>query len=199
MRPLSLRTTSPDSLDELGHYRFKPGSRSLVLAVGLASSVVPPDIESADFFSVELDDAGKPQFTNITLTSGVAQPPFLVTPELDPVAVSWTPAQDAIFFHDDQGGDEGELDALALLVARLGRGVALPDAERLVRVGLDPDRLDQGLARVAVRVGGGAVVDRQHPLGPALDRGQTGVGGDRVEPGAKGASALEAAQSPPGA
>ena len=40
-------------------------------------------------------------------------------------------------------GDEGELDALALLVARLGRGVAVLERRALVGVGLDPGRLDQ--------------------------------------------------------
>jgi hypothetical protein len=55
-----------DTLDELGQYRFKPGSRSLVLAVGSASSIAQPDLESADFFSIELNDAGDPQFTNLT-------------------------------------------------------------------------------------------------------------------------------------
>ena len=44
---------------------------------------------------------------------------------------------------------------LALLVAGLGRGVAVLEAERLVRVGLDPDRLDQRLAGAVVGIGGG--------------------------------------------
>ena len=44
-------------------------------------------------------------------------------------------------------GDERELDALALLVASLGRGEAVLEAEPLVRVRLDPDRLDERLGR----------------------------------------------------
>ena len=44
-------------------------------------------------------------------------------------------------------GDERELHGLALLVAGLGRGVAVLEAERLVRVRLDPDRLDQRARR----------------------------------------------------
>ena len=98
-----------------------------------------------------------------------------------------------------EGGDEGELDGLALLVAGVGRGVAVLDAEGLVGVRLDPDRLDQRLADAAVRIGGRPVVDRQDPLGPALDRVQGGVGRDPVEPGAQRAAALELGQSAPGA
>jgi hypothetical protein len=142
-----------DTLDELGHYRFKPGSRSLVLAVGAASAVVPPDLESADFFSVELDDAGKPQFTNITLTNGVAQPPFLVTPELDPVSVSWTPAQDAVLFHDDQGGDQGQL--VYFNPGQTGLKPLLDDVEELRRI----DRVGGDLVAVMRRSTGNKDVE----------------------------------------
>ena len=121
-----------DTLDELGQYRFKPGSRSLVMAVGAANSIAQPALESADFFSVELDDAGDPQFTNLTLTNGVAQPPFLVAPNLTPVGVSWTPAQDAIFFHDDQGGDQGKL--VSFKPGQTGLQILLSDVKELRRV-----------------------------------------------------------------
>jgi hypothetical protein len=59
--------------------------------------------------------------------------------------------------------DERELDALALLVARVGAGQAVGQPERLVRVRLDPHGLDQRLARADPRVRRRAVVDRQHP------------------------------------
>jgi hypothetical protein len=95
-------------------------------------------------------------------------------------------------------GDEGKLDALALLVAGLGRGIAVLEAQPLVRVGLHPDRLDERHARPVVGIGRRAVVDREHALGPALDQVEAGVRGDRVEPGAKRASALEASQPAPG-
>ena len=98
-----------------------------------------------------------------------------------------------------QRRDERQLDGLALLVAGVRRGVAVLDAEGLVRVRLDPDRLDQRLADAAVRVGRRAVVDRQDPLGPAVDRVERGVGGDPVEPGAQRAAALELGEPPPGA
>ena len=95
-----------------------------------------------------------------------------------------------------EGRDERELDRLALLVARVGRGVAVLDAEGLVGVGLDPDRLDHRLADAAVRVGRRAVVDRQDALRAPLDRVQAGVGGDPVEPGAQRAPPLELRQRP---
>ena len=79
-------------------------------------------------------------------------------------------------------GDERELHALALLVARLGRGEPVLDAEQLVGVRLDPDRSISGCARAAVRVGSRPVVDRQHALRAPLDLVQAGVRGDRVEP-----------------
>ncbi len=94
-------------------------------------------------------------------------------------------------------GDERELDALAPLVAGLGRGEAVLDAQDLVRVGLDPDRLDERLAGPDVGIGGRAVVDRQHPLGPPRDLVQAGVGGDRVEPRAQRAAALEPREPAP--
>ncbi len=82
-----------------------------------------------------------------------------------------------------QGGDERELDALALLVTGLWAGQPILEAELLVGIGLDPHRLDQGLARALVRVGRRAVVDRQNALRALFDLVQRGVGGDPVEPG----------------
>ena len=93
--------------------------------------------------------------------------------------------------------DEGELDALALLVARLRAGEPVLDAQRLIRIGLHPDRFDEGLGQSVPWVGRRGVVDRQHALGPALDRPQAGVGRDRVEPRAQRASPLELGQPAP--
>ena len=76
-------------------------------------------------------------------------------------------------------GDERQLDALALLVAGLGAGEPVLEPEVLVGVGLDPHRLDQRLARAAVRVGGGAVVDRAARAWGAARSVERGVGGDR--------------------
>src|SRR5262249_5182048 len=45
-----------------------------------------------------------------------------------------------------QRRDEGELDALPLLIARFRSGEPVGQPELLIRIGLHPDRLDQGLA-----------------------------------------------------
>ena len=78
--------------------------------------------------------------------------------------------------------DEGKLDGLALLVASLGRRVAVRDAQPLVRVRLDPHRLDERLAGIPLRGGRRAVVDRKNALGPPGDHVQTDIGRDPVEP-----------------
>ena len=86
-----------------------------------------------------------------------------------------------------------------LLVARRWRGLGSVRRQALVRKGLDPDRFDERLAELAVRVSRRAEIDREDPLGPALDQPQASVRGDRVEPGAQRAAALEPADRAPGA
>ena len=93
-------------------------------------------------------------------------------------------------------GDERELDALAQLVARLGPGEPVLQAELLVRVRLDPDGLRQRHARAVVGIGGRPEVDRQHPLGAPPDHVERRVRGDPVEPRAQRAAALEAGRGP---
>ena len=61
--------------------------------------------------------------------------------------------------------DERELNRLALLVARLGRRVAVQRRERRIREGIQPGRLDERLADVADGVARGAVLDRKHRAG----------------------------------
>ena len=98
-----------------------------------------------------------------------------------------------------EGDDEGQLDALALLVAGVRGGEPVLDAELLVRVGLDPDRLDQRLARAARGDRPRARSPRAAPASAgARDRVEAGVGGDLVEPGANRAAALELRQAAPG-
>jgi hypothetical protein len=94
-------------------------------------------------------------------------------------------------------GDEGQLDALAQLVARVWPGQPVLEAGGLVGVRLHPDRLDHRLAGTVVRVRGRAVVDGQHALGPPRDVVEGRVRRDRVQPGAQRAAALEAAQPAP--
>jgi hypothetical protein len=93
--------------------------------------------------------------------------------------------------------DEGELDALALLVAGLGPGEPVLQAERVVRIRIDPERLEQGLRGPVVRVGRRAVVDGQHATRPALDRPQARVGRDGVQPRAQRAAPLEPGEPAP--
>jgi hypothetical protein len=93
-----------------------------------------------------------------------------------------------------QRGDEGELHGLALLVAGLGRGIAVVRLQPLVRVGLDPQRFMRA-ARIVTRR---SVVDREHAPGPPRDRVQAGVGSDPVEPRSQRASALHAGETLPG-
>ena len=93
--------------------------------------------------------------------------------------------------------DEGELERLELLVAGVGRGVAVLDLQRLVRVGLEPDLLADRVARGLVGIGRGPVLDRQQPPLAAGDDVEAGVGGDLVEPGAQRGAATEAAEPAP--
>jgi hypothetical protein len=94
-------------------------------------------------------------------------------------------------------GDERKLDALTLLVASLRAGRVVLHEEMLVRGGLDPHRLQDRLGRPVARIRGRAVVDRKHALGPALDRFERRVRGDRVEPRAQRAALLEPWQPSP--
>ena len=84
--------------------------------------------------------------------------------------------------------DERELERLAPLVARLGSGRAVLDAERRVRIRLDPER------RLRLV---GPVVDRQHPLGAPGDRVEADVGRDPVQPRAQRAAPAESRQPAP--
>jgi hypothetical protein len=55
---------------------------------------------------------------------------------------------------------EGELDALALLVAALGRGERALEREHLVGVGLEPDQLHHWFAGALVGGGRRTLLDR---------------------------------------
>ena len=67
----------------------------------------------------------------------------------------------------------------ALLVPSLRPGESVVGAKPLVRIGLDPDGLEQWLSERFVRVRGRAVVDRQHTRRATLDRAQANVRCDR--------------------
>ena len=96
-----------------------------------------------------------------------------------------------------QRGDEGELDALALLVARLGCRSSALDAERFVRLRLEPDSSSTGAPGPVAGRRRRAVVDRQHPLRTLLERVEAYVRRDPVEPGAERASGLESREAAP--
>jgi predicted dithiol-disulfide oxidoreductase (DUF899 family) len=107
--------------------------------------------------------------------------------------------EDRSLFRRDvlQRGNERELDGLTLLVAGVWGGESVLEFDAGVWIGLEPDGLDERCRQRIVRVGGGPVVDREHSLGPPLDRFQAGVGRDPVEPGLERAAALELGQGPP--
>jgi hypothetical protein len=71
------------------------------------------------------------------------------------------------------------------------------EAERVVRVRLEPHVLDDRHAGRGMRVCSGAVVDRQHALRSPRDLGQTRVRGDRVQPRSQRAATLETSQPAP--
>ena len=82
--------------------------------------------------------------------------------------------------------NERQLECLAPLVARLGRGVAVLDPR--VGIRLDPQR------RLPLL---GLVVDRQDPLRASGDRVEADVGGDPVQPRAQRAASAEPGQASP--
>ena len=97
-----------DTLDEVGQVRFKPtpNDRVLMMAVGERSKTGPPVIEGLDFYDVSLNAAGQPQFANLSLTNGSAQPPYPPS-DLDPEFLRWIPATGELWLHnsDSGGGD----------------------------------------------------------------------------------------------
>ena len=95
--------------------------------------------------------------------------------------------------------DEGEFDALALLIAGVRVGQAARQGKPVIRIGLHPHRFGHWFGRAVVGVGCGRVVDREHSLGTPLDRPEAGVRRDLVEPRAERAPALELRECPPGA
>ena len=98
-----------------------------------------------------------------------------------------------------EGGDEGELDALADLVAGLRRRVGLLRRELIVRIGLEPDGLAHGRTRALPRAGRRPVVRREDALRALRDHVQADVRGDLVEPRPDRAVPPESGQAAPGA
>ena len=78
-------------------------------------------------------------------------------------------------------------------------GVALPvgQAEGVVRVRLEPDRLGDRRAGRRARLGRRAEVVRQHPLAAPLELGEAHVGGDRVQPRPRRGAFAQAGRAAP--
>jgi hypothetical protein len=96
-----------------------------------------------------------------------------------------------------QRRDERELQRLALLVASVRGRIPALEPEALVRIRLEPDRLDERLADVLAWPAGRAVADRQRALRPARVRVAAHVRRDLVQPGAKGAATPEPGKASP--
>ena len=94
-----------------------------------------------------------------------------------------------------QRRDEGELHGLALLVAGVGRGIAVGEGERVVRIRLHPDGLGERRARIGVRVGRSARAGGKAAARPP--RVEADVGRDPVQPRAHRAPAGEPAEPAP--
>jgi hypothetical protein len=92
-----------------------------------------------------------------------------------------------------QRRDEGQLDAFPAQVARL----RIAAAGLVVHPRLEPDGAGHRLAEIVGVPPRRSVVGRQHPARPPGDQPQTGVGADAVQPGARGAAALEPGQAAP--
>jgi hypothetical protein len=81
-----------------------------------------------------------------------------------------------------KGGDERELDTLALFVAGFRRRPPGRDANRIVGVRLEPGRLgDRGAGRRA-RLSRRAEIVREHPSAASPQLSQADVRGDRIQP-----------------
>jgi hypothetical protein len=96
-----------------------------------------------------------------------------------------------------QRGDKRELDALALLVARLGRGIAVLEPEVLLRVRLDPDRVDERRARAVGGLRRRGVDEAQGALWSLRERVEARVRRDLVEPRPQRPVPLEASEPAP--
>jgi hypothetical protein len=95
--------------------------------------------------------------------------------------------------------DEGQFQRLTLLVASLRTGMSVVEAETLVGIRLDPDRLDKRLSNVSPGRRRWPVADRQYTLRASRDRIPADVRGDRVQPGADRALSVEPGQPAPSA
>jgi hypothetical protein len=98
-----------DTLDEIGQFVFRAFSTRLSIAVGELSTNGPGAIENLDVYEVTLPASGPAAIQNLTLSNGLAQPPFNAVSSLKPDALIAAPASDAVVFFNQRSGGTGDL------------------------------------------------------------------------------------------
>ena len=95
-----------DTLDEIGEFLFKPGTRTLQLAVG--EGAAGGGIEGLDLYEATVPTQGTEQLVNVTLTNGIASPPFFAKSELDPEDGVFALDDGSVVLHDSDSGGGGQ-------------------------------------------------------------------------------------------
>jgi hypothetical protein len=98
-----------DTLDEIGQFVFRALSTQLSIAVGELPLTGPAIIENLDVYQVALPPSGPAAIQNITLSNGLAQPPFNLVSSLKPQALIAAPSNDALVFYNQRSGGTGDL------------------------------------------------------------------------------------------
>ncbi|MBL8800373.1 MAG: hypothetical protein JNN27_00135 [Planctomycetes bacterium] len=118
-----------DTIDEIGDFFFRPGTNRLVFAAGETAQGGAPILENLDYYSAELPASGAEQLLNLTLSSGVAAPPFVQPADLEPLLNVFDPASGLILLHTTASGGSGDL--IVADSATPGLSVALPNVKDL--------------------------------------------------------------------
>lgn len=100
-----------DTIDEIGDFFFRPLSNVLVFAAGERSTTGVPVLENLDYYSGQLPASGGPSLANLTLSSGVALPPFVQPAELKPTSTALVPGSPHMLMHTRKSGGTGDLIA----------------------------------------------------------------------------------------
>jgi hypothetical protein len=96
-----------ETLDEAGQFLFF-GAGDLVVMVGERDSALG-DVEGGDFYRVALGAAGQIALTNLSLTSGDTQPPFIGGTLKSEGGVFQVDGFPGVLMHDDQSSGTGSL------------------------------------------------------------------------------------------
>lgn len=100
-----------DTLDEIAPFAFFDATR-LLMGVGELDGLAVEGIDAVDLFTVRLGEGGTPEFENLTLSSGVASPPFFAKPLISPGGLRRIPGSDHLVVQDEKQN--------LLLIARPG-------------------------------------------------------------------------------